>query len=723
MDAVGSMTDPEYRCDRFAAASPRRVLASCVRPWPLALLLPAFLAFCAYAANDSLPVLWTARQAHKLTREEAARGYPIHLERAQVTFFQARPSGLFLMDATDGIFADIRGDLVPNLQAGDIVTVDGVSGPGDVAPVILQTRIRILGHQPLPEAPLVSFDRLATGAWDARWVSVEGIVRSIRRASGTTAYDGHAASSRFNTILTLASGPDLIDVITLNPSGQDYASLIDAKVRLRAATGSRFNQRKQLIGVHLYMPDFSYVQVEEPPPPDPFALPVTDTASVMRLGVSEPGHRVHIHGVVTSTWGTQQFSVMDAKHGIFVDTDDSVSVQVGDVVDVVGFPAVGDYTSVLEDSLYRRSGNAAPPPPVTLSAAQALEGAHDAEPVRIEGQLLYKSRSVAEQDLLLTASGTTFAAALPADAPQGFPADLQLGSRLRITGICFIEVTPAKTPKALKILLQSPADVVVLRRPSWWTPRNTLILSTLLCLMVLVFIAWNVGLRRRVRAQTRVIRTQLQEAHTLRLQAEAAHQEKSQSLANVLSLQQDLLAAQEKLRYQATHDVLTGVWNRGALLDLLHSEIERTLRSQSSLGILMIDVDHFKPVNDSHGHLAGDAVLREVAQRIGCATRPYDISGRYGGEEFVVILPGCGLEETHSSAERIRAAISSVPFMIGGCAISLTVSIGATIAGGCDYSETEILSLADLALYQAKSAGRNCMALRTSFEEQPVGKA
>jgi diguanylate cyclase (GGDEF)-like protein len=328
-----------------------------------------------------------------------------------------------------------------------------------------------------------------------------------------------------------------------------------------------------------------------------------------------------------------------------------------------------------------------------------------------------------EQDLVLTDNGTTFSAALPAGSDNGFPPDLQPGSRLRVSGICFIEVTPSKTPRDLKILLQSPADVVVLSRPSWWTTRNTLILATLLTVIVFVVVSWNVFLRRRVRAQTGVIRKQLQEAHTLRLLAEAAHQEKSKSLASILTLQRDLLSAQEKLRFQATHDALTGLWNRGALLDLLRNEIERTMRTQSSVGILMLDVDHFKLINDTYGHLTGDAVLREIGRRISHATRPYDMAGRYGGEEFLVILPACDREQTENSAERIRAAISSVPFLAADRQISLTVSIGATVALDCVQTETELLSLADLALYQAKRAGRNCTVVRTTFQEERAGTA
>ncbi len=229
--------------------------------------------------------------------------------------------------------------------------------------------------------------------------------------------------------------------------------------------------------------------------------------------------------------------------------------------------------------------------------------------------------------------------------------------------------------------------------------------------LVLVIAGWNFVLRRQVRRHTHTIRQQLREADTLRLQAEAAHQEKSDSLASVLSLQRDLLEAQEKLRHQATHDALTGLWNRRALLDLLEKELERCRRTGCSMGILMLDVDHFKPVNDTLGHLAGDQVLKEIASRIAHATRGYDLSGRYGGEEFLILLPGCSREETHAGAERIRAAIAAEPFHVAGSAVTLTISIGATVAPQCAHTETELLGLADLALYQAKSYGRNCTVL------------
>lgn len=174
----------------------------------------------------------------------------------------------------------------------------------------------------------------------------------------------------------------------------------------------------------------------------------------------------------------------------------------------------------------------------------------------------------------------------------------------------------------------------------------------------------------------------------------------------------EAIRARDKLHFQANHDALTGLWNRRAILDFLGRELERSRRSLTPIGLLMLDIDHFKKINDSLGHLAGDVVLKEVADRIGRAVRSYDSVGRYGGEEFLVILPDCDETRTLQGAERIRSLIAGGMFSAGGSEIVVTVSIGATVLSSGNVSAMEILAIADMALYQAKSMGRNQTASR-----------
>jgi two-component system, cell cycle response regulator len=184
-------------------------------------------------------------------------------------------------------------------------------------------------------------------------------------------------------------------------------------------------------------------------------------------------------------------------------------------------------------------------------------------------------------------------------------------------------------------------------------------------------------------------------------------QARLRACSRILTLQDDQIQAHEQLRFQATHDGLTGSWNRGEILEMLRRELERGARSNTTTGILMLDIDHFKTINDTYGHQTGDAVLREVTQRISQAVRSYDSVGRYGGEEFLIVLPGCNREQVDQGAERVRAAVDSGPVRVNESQIAVTVSIGGTVTTHGAISEKEILAAADVALYRAKEIGRN----------------
>ncbi|MEH6448780.1 MAG: diguanylate cyclase [Oleispira sp.] len=176
----------------------------------------------------------------------------------------------------------------------------------------------------------------------------------------------------------------------------------------------------------------------------------------------------------------------------------------------------------------------------------------------------------------------------------------------------------------------------------------------------------------------------------------------------MLDLQDELNQAKEAMAFQANYDELTGLMNRRAVMKAIELEIERSKRSLQPLYICMCDIDHFKKINDTHGHLVGDAVLKEIAQRFNTSLRPYDLCGRYGGEEFLIILNS---EESNvqSLFERVRQTIADKPFKHEQAAISVTISCGVTLYSPPtdERNSTQLLTDADTALYEAKNTGRN----------------
>ena len=178
----------------------------------------------------------------------------------------------------------------------------------------------------------------------------------------------------------------------------------------------------------------------------------------------------------------------------------------------------------------------------------------------------------------------------------------------------------------------------------------------------------------------------------------------------ILDLQAALIRAKDDLQFAAAHDPLTGLWNRGAIIDLLKREVSRRQRTRDALGVIMADIDYFKKINDTHGHLIGDAVLQEVTRRLAVGVRPYDVVGRYGGEEFLVVFPGCNAANLIVGAERLRHCIADQPIETSVGRISVTLSLG---LASVEQNEKETLDCeaflrtADEALYAAKARGRN----------------
>jgi len=192
----------------------------------------------------------------------------------------------------------------------------------------------------------------------------------------------------------------------------------------------------------------------------------------------------------------------------------------------------------------------------------------------------------------------------------------------------------------------------------------------------------------------------------------------------VVALQSELITAREKLRYEAMHDPLTGLLNRRATMTLLEQEYARVQRTKSSMAVVMVDLDHFKAINDTHGHAGGDIVLKQAAARLRCTVRAYDSVGRLGGEEFLILLPSCGHRDALAIAERLRRIIGASPISGGSKRLRISASFGVA-ASESEPSATaeELVEAADAALYRAKRGGRNRVEAAIAEDWQAVKRA
>ncbi len=185
----------------------------------------------------------------------------------------------------------------------------------------------------------------------------------------------------------------------------------------------------------------------------------------------------------------------------------------------------------------------------------------------------------------------------------------------------------------------------------------------------------------------------------------------------IVDLNRELFETRNALKEQATHDSLTGLFNRPAILEHLTTEMDRRKRQHKNVCVGIMDIDHFKMVNDTYGHHVGDQVLQGTAERIHSALRSYDSFGRYGGEEFLIIMTDCDCEDTTKHFERLRRCLAEKAMQTSKGLVSITSSFGVGVTQpGVDIDPETLIGIADKALYRAKSKGRN------RVEVEVVGK-
>lgn len=489
-------------------------------------LLAASLAAWAVNSDRSVPLLTHADQVRQLTAEQAALGYRVRV-RGVVTNDVPAPD-FFVQDSTAGVF--VEGAKSANFQHhfGDLIEVEGITGPGKFAPVIRETKSRVLGKANVPQTRLYSFDELSDGQLDSQWVRVRGIVRTVSI---------DRTSWRETTLaMRVASGGGQVTVRVPISAEQDFSPWVDSEVLLEGVCGSLFNAQRQLSAVLLYVPRLSLVTVESHALPVPISSLLTFAPG---LGIQ---HRVRVRGVVGYQQPGKALFLQAEGRGLRVLTEQDTKLDVGDVVDALGFPATGESAPVLKDAMVYRVGSQAPLTSVPLDLSVPWER-YDGALVETEALLLGRDLQPDGTRLLLQQGQAVFDATLsPAErADRVF--SVPLNSEVRVTGICLVQSGGLwAVPQSFRILLRSPQDLVVLHAPSWWTVRHTLWVLGIAIGALMLVTAWIVVLGRRLREQMDLIRQKIRSGAVLQERnriARELHDNLEQGLAGI-TMQLDL---------------------------------------------------------------------------------------------------------------------------------------------------------------------------------------
>jgi diguanylate cyclase (GGDEF)-like protein len=509
---------------------------------------------------------------------------------------------------------------------------------------------------------------MLTGAEDGQWVEIEGVVHAVRMTDK-------------NVFLDLALSDGAITAITIKETGTNYDSLVDAKIRLRGNAAPTFNHLGQMTGAHMLFPDLlTSVRIEEPAPLHPFALPLDHIGNLLRF-TPNPAfhHRVHLRGTVTLLWPGRLICIQEGSHSLCAHTDQNTVINPGEAADVIGFPVIGEFTPTLATASYQPAGSRLAPAAKAISANRALQGDHDAQLVQLEGQFIAPDKAATDPTMVLSSGNSIYSVVLPAQSFKRLPPEWEERTKFRIAGICQVQSATHEVsgegfpiPSSFRILLRSPSDLTVIQSPPWWTPAHALIVLAMVLTGTLVVLGWVVALRKRLAQRTTLLRE-----------------------------------SEERFRHMALHDALTGLATRLLLGDRLNVALENARRHRTGLAMLMLDLDRFKEINDTYGHLAGDEVLRVTANRVLHTVRKVDTVARLGGDEFVVLLPDLADPQ---DAEKIAARIVeilTVPIPFESREIPVSVSVGIYIAAAGGLDADAMLRNADAALYRAKASGRS----------------
>jgi signal transduction histidine kinase len=502
---------------------------------PVLLILLSSLLCSSISEADDLARLTTVQQVRELSPEQASQGYPAHVHGV-VTFCDAKNDvGLFLQDGPTGIYVKLGEGT--NVNAGDEVEIEGATAPGDYVPMVVAERIRVLGQAALPPADRLGYEELASGKEDCLWVEVLGVVRSV------------VPGTKDRTRLDLMLNGQRLTALVGHLDAAKAQELVCATVRLQGVCRTRFNRKRQIRAPYLSVTSLSNIVVEIPAPGKIAQVPLASLLQFNSEGYY--GRRVKVQGVVTEQKANSLF-IQDGGASLYVKCGQADPVLPGDVVQVIGFPVLGQYAPVLEDAIFRVIGHQTQPAPANVRIDQLPSEDYDTVLVRLRGRLINRIERAGEQILVLEATNLILNARLDSAKADSRVTALQNGSELELTGVCLAQPVDnwnpslEYRPEAFQLLLRSSDDVAVIRNPPWWTLSRLLWMLGIMSVVLLAGFAWLFALDRKVRQQTTIIQQKLRREAVLEERTRIArefHDTLEQELV-AITIQLEIVAAQ-----------------------------------------------------------------------------------------------------------------------------------------------------------------------------------
>jgi len=749
-------------------------------------------ASAAWASAPVAPVTLTSLDAiHGLSNAEAGKHFPVDFE-ATVTYFRTDDRTLFVQEGNAAIYLFTARNL--KLVPGDRVRVRGITAPS-FRPIVETNDIAVLYHGDPPKPIPASYDEMVRIQHDAMLVTVRAVVRSADVVLSNNV--------RLIYLHMLADG-GTVDASVKSGDGSGLKELLDAEVEVTGVASAIFDSKMQQTGVMLHSNTMADVKVLKPAGTSPWTLPVTPMDTILaEYRVRDLTTRVRVHGTITYYQPGVAVVLQDGSKSIWIDTETSDPLQIGDIADANGFPDVHSGFLNLVRGEIQDSHLQAPiePRPGTwedLSTSDNVQFGHIYDLVSIEGKVVTEAREAEQDEYVLDTNGHLFTAIYHhSDKASLIPLppmkQVPLGSMVRVSGVCVeLSSNQRNGPVPFNILLRSFDDITVVARPSLLTVRNLILLVGVLLAVVFAVGARGWAIERRVRRQTaslalieqrrsriledingsrplaeiveeitelvsfklrgapcwcqiadgaqlgnrprnltglRIVRNEIP-AHTgpalgdLSAAFDALDKPRnneSETLSMAVAL--TALAIETRrlysdLRHRSEFDLLTDIHNRFSLDKYLDRQIDETRQNAGIFGLIYIDLDKFKQVNDVYGHLVGDQYLQEVALRMKRQLRGVDMLARLGGDEFAVLLPRVrNRAKVEEIAQRLDRSFEE-PFPIEGLVLHGSASVGIALYPEDGVTKDDLLSAADAAMYVAKKTRRR-IETKVSDQQEP----